>query len=289
MKTKYAVTLAWLVLFSLAALAQDADHSWSKTYPVTGKPGLTFETSDASVEFHPCGECRAIRISVELVGRKMSDYRLEERQTGDEIHFSFKEQPRMDGHFLWHKEQTRVTVETPVQLTLQAKTSDGEVTVSGLQGDLSLTTGDGGLEIDHVSGNLRIRSGDGNVKVTDAEGSIDAHTSDASLSVDGLFHALALHTSDGRVDLNLREGTKLAAASTIQSSDGSVTVRVPASFAADLDVHTSDGHVNCALPIAMDHYQSGGGDGGKLRGKLNGGGVPLIISTSDGNVRIEQI
>jgi hypothetical protein len=91
------------------------------------------------------------------------------------------------------------------------------------------------------------------------------------------------------VDLNLREGTKLAAASTIQSSDGSVTVRVPASFAADLDVHTSDGHVNCALPIAMDHYQSGGGDGGKLRGKLNGGGVPLIISTSDGNVRIEQI
>ena len=290
MKTKYAAALAGLsMLFSLTALAQDSDHSWSKSYPVSGKPTLTFETGDANVAIHPCGDCGAIRIQIELEGRKLSDYRLEEGQSGNEVHFLFKELPRMGGHIGWHREQTQVTVETPAQLTLQARTSDGSVNVSGLQGDLSVTSGDGNVEIDHVSGNLRIRSGDGRVRVTDAEGSIDAHTSDASLNIDGLFHALAVQTSDGKVDLNLREGTKLATASTIQSSDGSVTLHVPANFAADLDVHTSDGHVDCALPIAMDHYQSGGGDGGKLRGKLNGGGAPLTISTSDGNVRIEQI
>jgi DUF4097 and DUF4098 domain-containing protein YvlB len=158
-----------------------------------------------------------------------------------------------------------------------------------LQGDLSLTTGDGNVGVDHVSGNVRIRSGDGRVKVTDADGSIDAHTSDGSLSVDGIFHAVALHTSDGTLDLNLREGTKLAGASTIQSSDGSVTIRVPPSFAADLSVHTSDGHVDCALPLAMDNYQSGGRHGNELHGKLNGGGTPLTINTSDGNVKIEQL
>ena len=97
------------------------------------------------------------------------------------------------------------------------------------------------------------------MKVSDADGAIDAHTSDGNLSVDGLFHAVALHTSDGTLDLNLREGTKLAGPTTIQSSDGSVTIRVPQSFAADLNVHTSDGHVDCALPLVMDHYQSGGG------------------------------
>jgi DUF4097 and DUF4098 domain-containing protein YvlB len=181
-----------------------------------------------------------------------------------------------------------VTVETPAQLTLQARTSDGNVTLSGLQGDLSLTTGDGNVTIDHVSGSLRIKSGDGQVRVTDADGAIDAHTSDGNLSVDGLFHALALHTSDGTLDLNLREGTKFTGASTIQSSDGSMTIRVPQSFAADLSVHTSDGHVDCALPLTMDHYQSGG-EGHELRGKLNGGGTPLTIHTSDGNVKIEQL
>jgi hypothetical protein len=290
MKTKYALSLAALaVLSSLTGLAQDPDHSWSRTYPVNGKPTLTLETSDAGVEFHPCGDCHEIRIHIELAGRKLSDYRLEEGQSGDEVHFLFKELPHMGAHIAWHKEQTRVTVESPAQLTLQARTSDGNVTLAGLGGDLSLSTGDGNLTLDHVSGNLRIKSGDGQVKITNADGAIDAHTSDGNLSVDGLFHALALHTSDGTLDLSLREGTNLAGASTIQSSDGSVTVRVPQNFAADLNVHTSDGHVDCTLPLTMDHYQSGGEHGHELRGKLNGGGTPLIIHTSDGNVKIEYL
>jgi Putative adhesin len=286
MKTKYFVAAAGLgLLSSLTVLAQDADHSWSKDYPVTGKPTLTLETSDAGVTVHSCGECHAIRIHVEVEGRKLSDYRLEQGQSGDEVHFLFKDLPHMG----WHREQVRVTVETPAQLTLKATTSDGGVTVSGLQGDLNLTTGDGNVDLDHVSGNLRIRSGDGRVKISNAEGSIDAHTSDGNLSVDGLFQALALHTSDGTLEVSLREGTKLAGASTIQASDGSVTVRVAPSFAADLSVHTSDGHVDCALPVVMDHYQSGGDHGNQLHGKLNGGGTPLTISTSDGNVRIEKL
>jgi DUF4097 and DUF4098 domain-containing protein YvlB len=218
----------------------------------------------------------------------MSDYRLEEGQSGNEVHFRFKELPHLGDHIFWHREQTRVTVETPVQLTLQARTSDGNVDLSGLQGDLSLTTGDGNVTLDHVSGNLRIQSGDGRVKITDANGAIDAHTSDGNLSVDGLFHALALHTSDGTLDVALRDGTKLDGASSIQSSDGSVTVRVPQNFAADLNVRTSDGRVDCALPITTDHYQSGG-EGHSLRGKLNGGGSPLTIHTSDGNVKIEYL
>jgi hypothetical protein len=286
MKMKYAVPLVGLaILSSMTALAQDPDHFWSKAYPVTGKPTLILETSDAGVTFRPCGDCHEIRIHVEVEGRKLSDHRLEESQRGDEVRFSFKDLP----HTGWRREQVRVSVETPAQLTLQAKTSDGSVTISGLQGDLNLTTGDGNVDLDHVSGNLRIRSGDGRVNVTDATGSIDAHTSDGNLSVDGSFQGLALHTSDGTLELNLREGTKLAAASTIQSSDGSVTLRVLPSFAADLSVHTSDGHVNCALPLTTDRYQSGGDHGNELHGKLNGGGTPLTIHTSDGNVRIEKL
>jgi hypothetical protein len=134
-----------------------------------------------------------------------------------------------------------------------------------------------------------VRSGDGHVKITNAEGALEARTSDATLTVYGLFHVLALHTSDGTLDLNLREGTKLTEASTIQSSDGSVTLHVPQNFAADLNVHTSDGHVDCALPLTMDHYHSSGGDGRELHGQLNGGGAPLTIHTSDGSVRIEQL
>jgi hypothetical protein len=64
---------------------------------------------------------------------------------------------------------------------------------------------------------------------------------------------------------------------------------VPQTFAADLDVHTSDGHLDCSLPLTLDHYQSGGGDGHDFHGKLNGGGAPFSIHTSDGNVKIEKL
>jgi hypothetical protein len=290
MKTQRTVAMAALALLtSLPALAQDSDHSWSKTYPVTGKPTLNFETSDANVAFQSCGDCRAIRIHVELVGHKLSDYRLEEGQTGDEVHFVFRELPHIGVHIVWHSEQTHVTVESPAQLTLDARTSDGNVTLTGLAGELALTTGDGDVTVDHVSGDLRIKSGDGHVKVTDAAGALDARTSDGSLNVDGLFHALALHTSDGTLDVSLRDGTKLTEASSIQTSDGSVTLHVPPAFAADLDVATSDGRLDCRLPLTIDHFQSSGGDGHAVHGKLNGGGAPLSIHTSDGNVKIDQL
>jgi Putative adhesin len=290
MKTKLTVAMAALaMLTSLPALAQDSDHSWSKTYPVTGEPTLNLEVSDANVAFRSCGECREIRIHVEVVGRRLSDYRLEESQSGDEVHFAFRELPHLGLHIGWHSEQSHVTVESPAQLTLDARTSDGNVTLTGLRGELALTTGDGDVTVDHVSGDLRIKSGDGHVKITDAEGALDARTSDGSLSVDGLFHALALHTSDGTLDVSLRDGTKLTEASTIQTSDGSVTLRVPQTFAADLDVHTSDGRLDCSLPLTIDHYQSSGGEGRAFHGKLNGGGAPFSIHTSDGNVKIEQL
>ncbi|HEY1809054.1 MAG TPA: DUF4097 family beta strand repeat-containing protein [Acidobacteriaceae bacterium] len=285
MKThRTAILVAMALLASLPALAQDADHSWSKTYSLTGKPSLTFETSDAAVDFHSCGECHAIRIHVEVAGHTLSDYRLEESQTGNEVRFLFKERPHIG--IVWHREQTHVTVETPAQLTLEAKTSDGNVTLSGLEGELGLTSGDGDLTADHVAGSLRIHSGDGHVKITDAQGALEARMSDGTLSVDGLFHSLTLHTSDGRLDVNLREGSKLTEPSSILSSDGSVTVHVPRSFAADLDVHTSDGHVDCTLPLTIEHYSSGGHG---LQGRLNGGGTPLTIHTSDGNVTLSPM
>jgi hypothetical protein len=161
---------------------------------------------------------------------------------------------------------------------------------SGLQGDLSLTTRDGNVTLDHLSGDLRIKSGDGQVKITNADWCNrrphPATAASASMASSTLLRCTPV-TVRWR-SAYVRAPSSLGA-STIQSSDGSVTIRVPQNFAANLNVHTSDGHVDCALPLTMDHYQSGGDQGHQLRGKLNGGGTPLTIHTSDGNVKIEYL
>jgi len=290
MKSTFVLTgVALVSVTSIAAFAQNSERSWSKSYAISGKPTLEFKSSDARVEMRSCGDCREIRVHVEVEGKKLDDYRLEESQTGDLIHFEFWPREHRGFYIAPRRSSTHISVETPASLNLQAKTSDGSVTVTGLDGELGLTSGDGDVALDHVSGNLRLKSGDGHVTITGATGALDARTSDASLSIDGVFHALTLHTSDGTIDLNLRQGTKLTEASSIQSSDGSVTVRVPEGFAADLNVHTSDGHVDCTLPLTMDHFNSRGEGKHEIHGRLNGGGTPLTIHTSDGNVKIERI
>ena len=121
MKMKMALATASLAALSvLPLLAQDADHAWSKNYPVTGKPTLNLETGDAGVQISSCGSCREIRIHIETVGIKLSEYRLEEGQTGDQVHFLFKEKPQIGVfHVTWHKSSAKVTVETPADLTLR--------------------------------------------------------------------------------------------------------------------------------------------------------------------------
>lgn len=279
-------------LISLAtypALAQNVDHDWEKTYPVTGKPSLTIQTSDSSLDIRPCTDCKAIHIKVHS-GHNLSDYRLEESQSGDHVNFTLKEKPRVGARVTWGNHGgTTVTVETPGTLDLDAKMSDGSFIAKDLQGDFQIHTSDGNVDLDNVHGNLRLSSSDGNLTVQNATGTVEARSSDGHIKVDGAFSAVQLHSSDGSLDFLLANGSQLTADSRIESSDGRVTIRVPHDLSADLDISSSDGHIDCSLPLTMDHYDSRENSGHHLRGKLNAGGVQLSIHTSDGNVTISQL
>lgn len=276
-----ALTICW------AALPAVAQSDWTKTYPISGKANVALETSDANLQVDSCGDCREVRVRVIWNEHKPEHYRLEESANGDTVRFSLKERPGVHmGFGEMHRRPLQVVVETPAELTFDAHTSDGHVSLANLRGDLSLQSGDGSVDIDHVEGNLHLHSGDGQVKVGNSSGTLDARVSDGSLTVDGVFHAFAVHSSDGNLSVTLREGSELTAASHIETSDGQVALQLPHNFAADLDVHTSDGQVNSTVPIALEHYESGKND---IHGKLNGGTIPLTIRTTDGSVSIQSL
>ena len=279
------LALAAATLLALPALAQTSGHDWQKTYSVKGSPSLTIATADSGLEIASCGECKEIRVQVHAV-RGLNEYRLEERQDGDHVFFSFKEKPHV-GIFNWRNEAgTKVTVETAAHLDLDAKTADGNLTARELTGNLQVHSGDGSVTLEDVHGDLRLGSSDGNVVIQRASGTLEARGADGHMTIDGQFTGVQLHTSDGNLDITLAPGSQLNAASRIESSDGHVSVHVPSTLAADLDITTSDGHVDCSLPLTMDHYDS---RGKHLQGHLNGGGTPLTVHTSDGNVRIAAI
>jgi hypothetical protein len=273
---------ATLSLASPSALAQISGHDWQKTYSVNGSASLAIETGDSSLDIQSCGDCKEIRVQIHS-GRDLNEYRLDEHQDGDHVSFSLKEKPMWGFHVGWKGEGTKVTVETPAHLDLEAKTADGNLSARGLTGALQVHSGDGSVTLDEVHGALRLTASDGNVMIRNASGTLEARGSDGHMTIDGQFTGVQLHTSDGNLDFTLAPGSQLNAASRIESSDGHVILHVPSTLAADLDITSSDGHVDCSLPLTMDHYDS---SGNHLHGHLNGGGTPLTVHTSDGNVRI---
>ena len=283
-----ALAAAATLFLASPALAQVSGHDWQKTYSVNGSASLTIETGDSGLNIQSCGDCKEIRVQVHS-GRDLNEYRLDEHQDGDHVSFSLKEKPMWGFHVGWKGEGTKVTVETPAHLDLDAKTSDGNFSARELTGNLQVRSGDGSVALDDVHGALRLTSSDGNVVIRGATGTLEARGSDGHMQVDGQFSAVQMHTSDGNLDLTLAPGSQLNAASRIESSDGHVVVHVPATLAADLNVTTSDGRLDCSLPLTMDHYDSNESSGHAVHGRLNGGGTPLTIHTSDGNVSIAAL
>ena len=282
--------LAAIAVFAVAPSAHASDTDWQKTYHVSAKPSLTFASGDASTDVSSCGDCREIRVRVEWNDRRASDYTIAESQTGDHVNFELREK-RGFGFLITigNRHQPHVTVETPLSIDLDARTADGGLKVNGIQGELQLHTSDGSLDVSDVSGSLHLVSSDGSIRVHNAAGSLESRSSDGEVRIDGRFSAVQVHTSDGSLQLTLAEGSLLTSSSRVETSDGPVSVHLPRNLAADLEIRSSDGHIDCKLPLVMEGYNSRSDSGHSIRGRLNGGGVPLLIHTHDGNATIDAI
>ena len=276
-------------LLSAAAASAQSDTTWDKSYPVSGQPSLALSAGDSHLNIHACGSCQAVHIHITAENTSLSRYTLEESQSGNTVTFSLKEKPHMGIHVNLHSPSVKVDVESPANVTLDARCADGNLAASGLHGDLAIRTSDGSQELTGVSGNLKLHSSDGHLRVRNASGTLETRGSDGTQDIQGSFSSLLLHSSDGSITLELAEGSHLSADSRIESSDGSVTVRLPKSFPAELAVSTSDGSIESSLPLVVDGYNSKGNSGHTIRGKFNGGGSLLTIHTSDGSVHLATL
>jgi hypothetical protein len=281
------LALSTLLLTTAAAVAQ-SDTTWDESYAVSGQPSLFLSTGDSHLNIHTCSSCQSVHIHVTSEDTSLSRYALEESQSGNTVHFSLKEKPHMGIRINWHS-SVHVDVETPANLALDARSADGTLTASDLHGDLTIHTSDGNQELTGVSGNLKLHSSDGHLHVRNASGTLEARSSDGGQDIAGSFTSLQLHSSDGSIVLELAEGSRLSVDSRIESSDGSVTLRVPKSFPADLEVSSSDGSIQSTLPLVVEGYNSKGNSGHNIRGKFNGGGSLLSIHTSDGSVHLATL
>jgi DUF4097 and DUF4098 domain-containing protein YvlB len=259
-------TLAAFFALLTSTTFANADD-WSKTYDLTGKPELRVEASDAHVRIDSWDQNR-IEARVTTRGWHIGGGEVEivDHQQGNTVDLELRHHHRAHVSFGIDNRRTDLEIHMPRSARVKVRSGDGNIVVRGLEGDLEFVSGDGKLNLEDVDGNLR------------------AQTSDGSVRVSGRFDLLDLHTSDGRIDAEVRPGSRLREAWEVRTSDGSVALRVPGDLAADVELHTSDGHIttNIALVVEgrFDHHD--------VRGKMNGGGNRLTVHTSDGSVTLDK-
>jgi len=170
--------------------------------------------------------------------------------------------------------------------SLTARTSNGRVTLSGLtiDGAANAHSDFGSLTVSQVAASsYAINSSNGNINIDGAAGSVQASSDFGRVSVaHGSGATLDLHSSNGSVSYS---GTLGAGPHSLTSDFGNVSLTLPASTTADLDLSTSFGSIHSALPVtasgdlSRDHWT----------GKLNNGGPQLTVKTSNGNISLDAL
>ena len=147
--------------------------------------------------------------------------------------------------------------------------------------EADLKTAGGHIEVRALIGKLQARTSGGNISLTGCKGPVDVHTSGGSLNLTAIEGDTTARTSGGSI-----RASKLTGKSVVKTSGGSITLALGPKVAADVDLHTSAGHVSTALPVVSSIQ--GKPDKNALRGKVNGGGPLLTAHTSGGSVRLEK-
>jgi hypothetical protein len=158
----------------------------------------------------------------------------------------------------------------------QAATSGGNINVKDLKGNANVRTSGGNINIDRFSGNLDAITSGGNISAEDAKGGLKLRTSGGNLRLAAVSGNLEAQTSGGNIDARI---TELGERISLTTSAGDVDVKMPLDKGMDLDLKGSQVKIN------MKNFK-GVVEEDRVQGKLNGGGVPVTISTSGGDVHV---
>lgn len=182
---------------------------------------------------------------------------------------------------------------------MRADSGGGDLTFSHLHGAVLANTGGGSVKLDECDGATEIKTGGGDIHLRNGEGVLRARTGGGSIEVRDFTGDTDVKTGGGELTLQKIDGriagetgggsitTSVAGAGAheieLESAGGSIDLALPANAAADIRADTSDGRISTDLPLQFTD-----GNHAHLRGKLNGGGKPIVLRTSGGSISIKS-
>jgi len=193
----------------------------------------------------------------------------------------------------------------------------GEATVSNVDGDLSISVSAARITTEHTRGVLNLDTGSGSVSVIDAQGEVNLDTGSGSVTADGIRgNDLSMESGSGSMTVNnvdvktlkaevgsggMRLGRVRASVVraevgsggidvdmmsaveelVVEGGSGGVTVRLPATQGADVDIETGSGGIESDFAVQTTRFGRN-----HLRGQIGNGRGRIHIESGSGRVRL---
>ncbi|GET34144.1 hypothetical protein PbJCM13498_30070 [Prolixibacter bellariivorans] len=163
--------------------------------------------------------------------------------------------------------------------TTKASSSGGGVQAINQNGDVRLSSSGGGVTLDEGHGSVYARSSGGGVRLKNVHGDVDASSSGGGVTVTGETEAIRATSSGGSVHVNI---SNLSKKLYLASSGGGVdaTIQNGDKLGMDLDLKSDRVHIEL-------HNFSGTSEKDRVKGTMNGGGIPVYMHASGGNVNVK--
>lgn len=154
---------------------------------------------------------------------------------------------------------------------ISLSTSGGSINAENCSGVIELSTSGGGIELVKLKGEIRAKTSGGTIRGEGIMGELITHTSGGSIKLRDMAASIDASTSGGNIDMEVKEIGKYLTAS---NSGGNIQIRMPSDKGMNLKLRAEHIHVSSLKNFSGDQ------DDHKMVGKINGGGVPVDVSTS---------
>jgi len=174
-------------------------------------------------------------------------------------------------------------------------TSGGGIHLSDSKDEIDLTTSGGGIEANNCTGNIRLETSGGGLHLFNLGGTVRATTSGGGAEGDNISGELAVHTSGGGVHLrNMScsldastsgasidvDITSLGKYVKLNNGGGNISLSIPSGKGIDLDLDGNRINTN-----RLDNFR-GSQEEGRMKGTLNGGGIPVTVDAGGGKISL---
>lgn len=231
----------------------EATDSWQRTYKLASGGLVEITNPNGMIQVTPSADATTVEVVAERRARAASEeaarqelkaIRISEQATPTQVRLEVAR--GAEGmHFGRSSRTVTFRVKVPKNAAVRINTRNGEVRVSGL------------------SGPVKADSTNGNIVGEELGGAVQASTTNGDLKI----HATAV----------LPDGIRL------DTTNGSIDLRVPADARASITAHWVHGDFE-----ARGLRPQGQTEGRRYEGTLNGGGPRIELHTTNGRIRISS-